>query len=64
MFYGYLLILYLYLAGVELDESLFPKRALYCGGPLGGAKLKQKKKKNHGNAFLENLARSFSSVLS
>lgn len=25
------------LAGVELDESLLPKMALYCGGPLGGA---------------------------
>lgn len=26
-----------YLAGVELDESLFPKMVLYCGGPPGGA---------------------------
>lgn len=25
------------LAGVELDESLLPKRVLYCGGPAGGA---------------------------
>lgn len=25
------------LAGVELDESLLPKMALYCGGPPGGA---------------------------
>lgn len=25
------------LAGVELDDSLLPKRALYCGGPAGGA---------------------------
>lgn len=25
------------LAGVELDESLLPKRVLYCGGPPGGA---------------------------
>ena len=27
----------LYLAGVELDESLLPKMVLYCGGPPGGA---------------------------
>lgn len=33
-----------YLAGVELDESLLPNRALYCGGPLGGAKLTQNEK--------------------
>lgn len=29
-----------YLAGVELDESLLPKMALYCGGPPGGAESK------------------------
>lgn len=26
-----------HLAGVELEESLLPKMALYCGGPPGGA---------------------------
>lgn len=31
------LLFFLYLAGVELDESLLPKMALYCGGPPGGA---------------------------
>lgn len=27
---------HLYLAGVELEESLLPNRVLYCGGPLEG----------------------------
>lgn len=26
----------MYLAGVELEESLLPNRVLYCGGPLEG----------------------------
>lgn len=27
----------MYLAGVELEESLLPNKVLYCGGPLEGA---------------------------
>lgn len=45
--------LFLYLAGVELDDSLLPKMALYCGGPLGGAANKRFNK--HHNTNKRNL---------